>query len=230
MSPTEYYDKEYGLEIWGDYACFTRPELKVERVSYDVITPSAARNIFQAIFWKPAIEWEITRIEVVNPIKWLSIRRNEVGAIGAGSANAKPIIATEKRQQKNTLMLRDVKYRIYAKLVYIPPQKRKNEKARKAGPDENPKKYQEMFERRASSGQFFTAPYLGTRECSAYFKLLDDNAKGGDDLLKETRDFGLMLYDMDFSDPKNIMPMFYMAKMKDGVIEVPSKDSEEILR
>lgn len=230
ISPTEYYDKEYGLEIWGDYACFTRPELKVERVSYDVITPSAARNIFQAIFWKPAIEWEITRIEVINPIKWISIRRNEVGAVGAGNANAKPIIATEKRQQKNTLMLRDVRYRIYAKLVYIPPQKRKNEKARKPGPDENPKKYQEMFERRASAGQFFTAPYLGTRECSAYFTLLDDNAKGGTDLLKETRDFGLMLYDMDFSNPKNIMPMFFMAKMDNGIIEVPSKDSEEILR
>lgn len=230
MPTTEYYDKEYGLEIWGDFACFTRPELKVERVSYDVITPSAARNIFQAIFWKPAFEWEITRIEVINPIKWISIRRNEVGAVGAGNANAKPIVATEKRQQKNTLMLRDVRYRIYAKLVYIPPQKRKIEKARKAGPDENPKKYQEMFERRASAGQFFTAPYLGTRECSAYFKLLDENAKGGDDLLKETRNLGLMLYDIDFSNPKNLMPMFFMAKMENGVIEVPPKDSEEILR
>lgn len=230
MPTTEYYDKEYGLEIWGDFACFTRPELKVERVSYDVITPSAARNIFQAIFWKPAFEWEITRIEVINPIKWISIRRNEVGAVGAGNANAKPIVATEKRQQKNTLMLRDVRYRIYAKLVYIPPQKRKIEKARKAGPDENPKKYQEMFERRASAGQFFTAPYLGTRECSAYFKLLDENAKGGDDLLKETRDLGLMLYDIDFSNPKNLMPMFFMAKMENGIIDVPPKESEEVLR
>lgn len=230
MKKEEYFYKEYGLEIWGDFACFTRPELKVERMSYDVITPSAARNIFQAIFWKPAIEWEITRIEVVNPIKWFTLRRNEVGAIGAGKVDAKPIIATEKRQQKNTLMLRDVRYRIYAKLTYIPPRKRKNESARKAGPDENPKKYQEMFERRASNGQFFTAPYLGTRECSAYFKLLDENAKGQDDLLKETRDLGLMLYDMDFTDPGNIMPMFFRAQMENGIIEVPSKDSEEILR
>lgn len=126
MEIKEYYDKEYGLEIWGDFACFTRPELKVERVSYDVITPSAARNFFQAIFWKPAIEWQITRIEVINPIRWISIRRNEVGAVGGGNANAKPIIATEKRQQKNTLMLRDVRYRIYARMVYLPPQKRKN--------------------------------------------------------------------------------------------------------
>ena len=102
-----YIDKEYGLEVWGDLACFTRPELKVERVSYDVITPSAARNIFQSIFWKPAIQWRITRIEVLNPIKHFSIRRNEVGAIGGGKADAPPIIATEKRQQKNSLMLRD---------------------------------------------------------------------------------------------------------------------------
>lgn len=230
METKEYYDKEYGLEVWGDYACFTRPELKVERVSYDVITPSAARNFFQAIFWKPAIEWQITRIEVVNPIRWISIRRNEVGAVGAGNANAKPIIATEKRQQKNTLMLRDVRYRIYAKMVYIPPKMRKNETARQAGPDENPKKYQEMFERRAGNGQFFTSPYLGTRECSAYFKLLGDDAKGATDLLQETRDLGLMLYDMDFTNPDNIQPMFYFAKMDNGVIEVPVKDSEEVLR
>lgn len=230
METKEYYDKEYGLEIWGDYACFTRPELKVERVSYDVITPSAARNFFQAIFWKPAIEWQITRIEIINPIKWISIRRNEVGAVGAGNANAKPIIATEKRQQKNTLMLRDVRYRIYAKMVYIPPKMRKNETARQAGPDENPKKYQEMFERRAGNGQFFTSPYLGTRECSAYFKLLGEDAKGAPDLLQETRDLGLMLYDMDFTNLDNILPMFYFAKMNNGVIDVPVKDSEEVLK
>ncbi len=230
MQETEFHDKEYGLEIWGDYACFTRPEFKVERVSYDVITPSAARNIFQAIFWKPAIEWEITRIEVVNPIKWFSIRRNEVGAVGGGNANASPIIATEKRQQKNTLMLRDVRYRIYAKMVYIPPRKRKNPQARAAGPDENPRKYQEMFERRASGGQFFTAPYLGTRECAAFFKLLPENAKNGADLLPESRDFGFMLFDIDFTDPKNLTPMFYRARMEHGVIEVPDKESEEVMK
>ncbi|MDE6443356.1 MAG: type I-C CRISPR-associated protein Cas5c [Muribaculaceae bacterium] len=230
MQKEDFYDKEYGLEVWGDYACFTRPELKVERVSYDVITPSAARNIFQAIFWKPAIQWEITRIEVVNPIKWTSIRRNEVGAVGGASPNASPIIATEKRQQKNTLMLRDVKYRIYAKMIYIPPRNRKNEETRKPGPDENPKKYQTMFERRASSGQFFTAPYLGTRECMAFYRLLPDNSKGENDLLKESRDLGLMLYDIDFSDPLHLEPMFFMAKMENGVIDVPPLNSKEILR
>lgn len=225
-----YYDKEYGLEVWGDFACFTRPEMKVERVSYDVITPSAARNIFQAIFWKPAIQWEITRIEVINPIKWFSIRRNEVGKVGSAKATAKPISATQERQQKNTLMLRDVRYRIYARLIYLPPSKRPVESARPAGQDENPKKYQSMFERRASKGQSFTTPYLGTRECSAFFRLLDENEKSGPDLLPETKDLGIMLYDMDFSSPDNITPMFFRAKMENGVIEVPPLNSNEILR
>lgn len=226
----DYFDKEYGLEVWGDYACFTRPELKVERVSYDVITPSAARNIFQAIFWKPAFQWQITRIEVLNPIKWFGVRRNEVGAVGAVKPNAQPIIATEKRQQRNTLMLRDVRYRIYAKMIYIRPNERKGESRHAPGIDENPGKYQGIFERRASQGQCFTTPYLGTRECSAYFKLLDENAKSGADLLQEDRDFGIMLYDIDFSDPKNLTPMFFRAKMTNGIIDVPSPDSPNILK
>ncbi|MDO4320140.1 MAG: type I-C CRISPR-associated protein Cas5c [Bacteroidales bacterium] len=225
----EYFDKEFGIEIWGDYACFTRPELKVERMSYDVITPSAARNIFQAIFWKPAIRWQITRIEVVNPIRWFSIRRNEVGAVGSGNAKARPICATEKRQQKNTLMLRDVRYRIYARMVYLPPERRPGSPSRLPGEDENPAKYHDMFKRRAAKGQCFTTPYLGTRECSAFFRLLPDGARNGDDLLKESRDFGLMLYDIDF-DTKGLPPMFYNARMVDGVIEVPDINSEEVLR
>lgn len=225
----EYFDKEFGIEIWGDYACFTKPEKKVERMSYDVITPSAARNIFQAIFWKPAIRWQVTRIEVLNPVKWFSVRRNEVGAVGGGNANAKPICATEKRQQKNTLMLRDVRYRIYARMIYLRPELRPGKPTRPAGDDENPAKYQEMFERRASKGQCFTTPYLGTRECTAFFKLLPEGAKNGDDLLKESRDFGLMLYDIDF-DSKELSPMFYHAHMRDGVIDVPDINSEEILR
>lgn len=224
----DYTDKEYGIEIWGDYACFTRPEFKVERVSYDVITPSAARNIFQAIFWKPAIQWQITRIEVVNPIKWFSIRRNEVGAIGS-ARNAKPIVATEKRQQKNTMMLSDVRYRIYAVMRYLPPEKRSNQ-SRDAGADENPGKYHAIFERRASRGQCFTTPYLGTRECSAFFKLLPDNSKDGADLLQESRDFGYMLYDMDFSNPLKPMSMFFHAEMNNGVIMVPEMGSKEILK
>ncbi len=230
MDNHEFDDKEYGIEVWGDYACFTEPGFKVERVSYDVITPSAARNIFQAIFWKPAIEWEITKIEVMNPIKRFSIRRNEVGAVGSGQATAKPIIATEKRQQKNSVMLKDVKYRLYARMRYIPPRKRKGIPLRDAGPDENPKKYQEMFERRASKGQFFTAPYLGTRECSAFYRLLNSDEESKERPIEVTQDLGLMLYDLDFSDPKNIIPMYYRAKMNNGVIIVPAKDSEEVIR
>lgn len=226
----DFYDKEYGLEVWGDFACFTRPEMKVERVSYDVITPSAARNIFQAIFWKPAIEWVVTRIEVINPIKWFSIRRNEVGKVGGANPDASPIVASESRQQKNSLMLKDVRYRIYAKMTYIPPKKRKGEHKHISGADENPAKYQAMFERRASKGQCFNMPYLGTRECSAYFKLIDTESKSGDDLLKESKDLGIMLFDMDFSNPKAIAPMFYRANMVNGIINVPAPESKDILR
>lgn len=226
----EYTDKEYSLEVWGDFACFTRPEMKVERVSYDVITPSAARNIFQAIFWKPAIRWEITRIEVLNPIRTFSIRRNEVGAVGSAKANAAPIVATEKRQQKNALMLRDVRYRIYARMVYIPPRLRKGESAHAAGPDENPGKYQAMFERRVAKGQTFNQPYLGTRECVAYFQSHDPEKKSQPELLQESKDLGYMLYDMDFSDPRDLKPIFFKAEMTNGVIEVPSPDSELLKR
>ena len=231
----EYTDKEYCLEVWGDYACFTRPELKVERVSYDVITPSAARAIFEAILFKKyAMRWQVTKIEVLNPIKWTSVRRNEVGA----TANVKStgIYIEDKRQQKNSLLLKDVKYRIWAKLVFIPVSERPKEAfaKHKPGADENPMKYYQMFERRATQGQCFTQPYLGTREFSASFRLVDP---GSEDLTPAlsadqggNRDLGIMLYDMDFSNPKDIQAMFYRAEMKEGVIIVPPLDSEEVLR
>ncbi len=223
----EYTDKEFCLEVWGPMACFTRPELKVERVSYDVITPSAARAIFEAIFWKPAIHWQVTKIEVLNPIKWTSIRRNEVGAV----ASKNPIFIEDKRQQKNTLLLRDVRYRLYAKLEFIPMRKRKEQTNEGVQSDENPAKYNAMFERRASKGQCFTQPYLGTRECSASFKLVNPDADELEKPINETRDLGIMLYDMDFdADLKNPPAMFYRAKMENGVIIVPPKDSEEVLR
>ena len=223
----EYTDKEFCLEVWGPIACFTRPELKVERVSYDVITPSAARAIFEAIFWKPAIHWQVTKIEVLNPIKWTSIRRNEVGA----TASKNPIFIEEKRQQKNSLMLRDVRYRLYAKLEFIPIRKRKEQSDTESHPDENPAKYNAMFERRASKGQCFTQPYLGTRECSCSFRLVNFETETLDNPIGESRDLGIMLYDMDFEANLNNPPaMFYRAKMENGVIIVPPKDSEEILR
>ncbi len=216
-------------------ACFTRPELKVERVSYDVITPSAARAIFEAIFWKPAIHWQVTKIEVLNPIKWTSVRRNEVGAV----ASKNPIFIEEKRQQKNTLLLEDVHYRIYAKLVFVPQWKRnesKNplidtEESELLRKDENPGKYNAMFERRAKKGQCFNQPYLGAREFSASFRLVDSETESLAEPISETRDLGIMLYDMDFeTDIKNPPAMFYRARMENGVIIVPPKNSEEVLR
>ena len=223
----EYFDKEYCLEVWGDMACFTRPELKVERVSHNVINPSAARAIFESIFWKDAIRWEVTKIEILNPIKWTSVRRNEVGAV-AGK-NIKSIYIEEKRQQKNALLLKDVCYRIYAKLIFIPVRDRKNLK-HEPGFDENPGKYNAMFERRAAKGQCFNQPYLGTREFAASFQFVDPSVGDLRPAIEEDRDFGIMLYDMDFSDINNVQPMFYRAKMVQGMIMVPAYNSEEILR
>ncbi len=231
----EYHDKEFCLEVWGDMACFTRPELKVERVSYDVITPSAVRAIFESIFWKPAIHWQVTKIEVLNPIKWTTIRRNEVGAV----VSKNPIFIEEKRQQKNTLLLQDVRYRLWAKLEFIPQWKRNesknpridSEEVELLHKEENPGKYNAMFERRASKGQCFNQPYLGTREFSASFRLVNPATDELDAPISESRDLGIMLYDMDFAkDLKNPPAMFYRAKMDKGVIIVPPINSEEILR
>lgn len=225
----EYLDREYCLEVWGDWACFTRPELKVERVSYDVITPSAARAIFEAILFKRyAMRWQITKIEVLNPIKWTTIRRNEVGAVAGKS----PIFIEDKRQQKNSLLLQDVRYRIYAKLIFIPVKDRPKEAFAKHGPNtsENPMKYYEMFERRAKQGQCFTQPYLGCREFSASWEYVE-NIEGRKTPITEDRDLGIMLYDMDFEhNLQKPDAMFYRAKMEQGVIIVPDKNSEEVMR
>lgn len=223
----EYHDKEYCLEVWGELACFTRPEFKVERVSYDVITPSAARAIFEAIFWKPAIRWEVTRIEVLAPIRTASIRRNEVGA--TASTRKRQIYIEDNRQQKSAIMLRDVRYRIYARQVFLPAGKRKTND-RPDSRDENPGKYNAMFERRARNGQCFNQPYLGTRECSASFRFVGDEDDKTLQPIPESRDLGIMLYDMDFTDPRNIMPMYYHPVMVDGTIEVPSPSSDKLMR
>ena len=231
----EYYDKEFCLEVWGPMACFTRPELKVERVSYDVITPSAARAVFEAIFWKPAIRWQVTKIEVLNPIKWTTIRRNEVGAV----ASKNPIFIEDKRQQKNSLLLQDVRYRIWAKLEFIPQWKRKDtrnaqidaEEADLLRKDENPGKYNAMFERRASKGQCFNQPYLGTREFSASFRLVNPEQEELVPPIDESRDLGIMLYDMDFQgNPDKPEAMFFRVQMESGVIIVPPINSKEVLR
>lgn len=223
----EHYDKEYCLEVWGELACFTRPEFKVERVSYDVITPSAARAIFEAIFWKPAIRWEVTRIEVLAPIRTASIRRNEVGA--TANTRKRQIYIEDNRQQKNAIMLRDVRYRIYARQVFVPVNKRKTNDKPDSN-DENPGKYHAMFERRARKGQCFNQPYLGTRECSASFRFVENSEESAQQPIQESRDLGFMLYDMDFSNPRDIKPMYYHPMMVNGAIEVPSPSSDKLIR
>lgn len=227
----EYFDKEFCLEVWGPMACFTRPELKVERVSYDVITPSAARAIFEAVFWKPAIHWQITKIEVMNPIKWTTIKRNEVGAVPSKNH----IFIEEKRQQKNTLLLKDVRYRLWAKLEFIPKRKRKGADTSilndKLHNNENPAKYNEIFVRRAKKGQCFCQPYLGTREFSASFKLVNLETDNHERPIAESRDLGIMLYDMDFeTNESNPSAMFFHARLENGIIIVPPRNSNEILK
>ena len=235
----EYYNKEFCLEVWGDYACFTRPEMKVERVSYDVITPSAARSIFEAIFWKPAIRWNITRIEVLNPIKWVSVRRNEVGS--TMSDRSPHLFIEDNRQQRAGLFLKDVRYRIHAQLEFVNPKERKTvgnivpdalvdpheREALKA--DENPGKYNAMFERRAKKGQCFNQPYLGTREFTASFRLVT-NLEGEPKPVAESRELGFMLYDMDYTNLADPKAMFFRASMNEGVVVVPPLTSEEVRR
>lgn len=222
------------LEVSGPYACFTRPEMKVERVSYDVITPSAARAIFDAILWKPAIRWHIKRIEVLASIKWISVRRNEVGKVA--SPRSAGIFIEDDRQQRAGLFLRDVKYRLFAEFEFIPPEKRGKVhnpmpewlvdvdeavdlKKPDIRPDETEAKYAAMFERRAKKGQCFNQPYLGCREFSCTFSLVDQRSEPVTPI-PETRDLGWMLYDMDFSEPANPKPQFFHAHIKDGIIDL----------
>jgi len=211
--------------------------MKVERVSYDVITPSAARAIFDAILWKPAIYWKVKKIEVLAPIKWISVRRNEVGKVA--SSRSEGIFIEDDRQQRAGLFLRDVKYRIHAEFEFIPPDKRSSvinpvpewlvsaEDAAELRKDETPAKYAAMFERRAKKGQCFNQPYLGCREFSAEFRLVNPQTETATPI-PESRDMGWMLYDLDFSDSVNIKPMFFRAEMKNGVVAIPDRDSQEV--
>ncbi len=213
------------IEVSGDYACFTRPEMKVERVSYDVITPSSARAIFESILWKPAIEWHIHKIEVLKPIKWVNIRRNEVGAVlpmgninKAMKGGAMPALYIEEsRQQRAGLFLKEVAYRIHASFSLTD----------KAEASDNSAKFAEMFKRRARKGQCFNQPYLGCREFSCDFHLIED-FESATSTIEENRHFGWMLYDLDYQRAKEPMPLFYNAVMTQGVINVPDRASEEV--
>jgi CRISPR-associated protein Cas5d len=234
--------KGFCLEVSGPFACFTRPEMKVERVSYDVMTPSAARAIFDAILWKPAIRWRIKKIEVLAPIRWISVRRNEVGKVASPRSSGIFIDETNddgkliNRQQRAGLLLRDVKYRLYAEFIFIPPEMRGQAgnpvpdylveagDAAELRQDETPAKYAAMFERRAKKGQCFTQPYLGCREFSADFRLVDPESEPAQPIA-ETTDLGWMLYDLDFSDPNQPKPLFFRAQMNEGVILVPDREN-----
>ncbi len=216
------------LKVWGDYACFTRPELKVERVSYDVLTPSAARGILDAIHWKPAIRWIIDAIHVLEPIRFQSIRRNEVGgnipagkvksAMKRGDLEDLQLFVDEDRQQRASTVLVKPAYVIEAHF----------EMTNKAGPDDNEGKHLDIFNRRAARGQCFHQPCLGTREFAAHFDLLAPDAPLPA-AINETRDLGIMLWDVDHH-AQGKPALFFRAKLENGVMKVPSPQSREILR
>jgi len=212
------------LRAWGELALFTRPEMKVERVSYDVITPSAARGIVEAIYWKPEIRWVIDRLRVLKAIRFTSMRRNEVGAkISAATAAAAMragrgnlgLYVEEERQQRAALLLRDVAYIVEAHFEIV-------------GGESNEAKHLDTFNRRARAGQCFTRPYFGCREFAADFKLIETDADipAADTTLRGHRDLGWMLHDIDFKNGRQ--PRFFHAEMNDGVIDVPPFDAAEV--
>jgi len=216
------------LHVSGEHACFSRPELKVERVSYDVMTPSAARGILEAIHWKPAILWVIDAIHVLKPIRFQSIRRNEVGhkapagkiktAFNRGDLEGLQLLVDEDRQQRASTVLADVAYVIVAHFEMTP----------QAGPDDNEAKHLDMFNRRAMRGQCFHQPCLGTREFAARFELLSPDAPLPKPI-EETRDLGFMLWDIDHTS--KVRPsLFFRAKLENGVMRVPLPGSGEIRR
>ena len=215
------------LEVWGDYACFSRPEMKVERVSYDVMTPSAARGLLEAIYWHPGMRYVIDRIHVCAPIRTANLRRNEVKSIisarsirtvmerGQGELY---LAAPENIQQRAALLLRDVRYVIEAHFTMTD----------QAAPEDNPGKFQDILKRRAARGQFYHQPCFGCREFPAHFRLCEKLPPCPAEL-KGERDLGYMLWDMDYTDPENITPLFFRAKLVDGVLSVPTRDSGEVV-
>ena len=206
------------LEVQGDYALFTRPELKAERVSYDCMTPSAARGILEAIFWHPGMKWTIDRIYVGNPIRFTNIRRNEVKSKASkdqirklmnGATEEACIVTEDDIQQRASMVLKDVRYLIVAHFTLTDA----------ANATDNPGKFLDMFRRRAEKGQCYHQPYLGCREFPAKFSP-GDEATFVTAYSNETRDLGLMLYDMDYSDRENIEPTFFRAVLKNGVMDL----------
>ncbi len=214
------------LEVWGDLALFSRPEMSVERVSYDIMTPSAARGLLESIYWHPGMRYFIDRIHVCAPIRFTNLRRNEVKAtISARSARTvmeqgggKLYLATSQEiQQRAAMLLRDVHYVIEAHF----------EMTDKAAPGDNPGKFQDILKRRIRKGEAYSQPYLGCREFPAHFKPCQQIPPCPEEL-KGQRDLGWMLYDLDYSDPEDIRPRFFRATLLDGVLQIPPWDSEEV--
>jgi len=203
------------LKVWGDYACFTRPEMKVERVSYDVMTPSAARGILEAIYWKPAIVWEIDRIHVMKPVKFDNVRRNEVKdkipvvpvrSAFKGNDEILSLNSNERRVQRASLLLRNVEYYIEAHF----------NKTNKAGPDDTVEKHYNVALRRMRKGQCFHQPYFGCREFPARFEFVEGEIPPS--TLKGDQDLGLMLWDIDFA--QDMKAIFFRPTMHNGIIDV----------
>lgn len=204
------------LEVWGDYALFSRPELKVERMSYDVPTPSAARGLVEAIYYHPGLRWHIDRVYVLKPIRFVSVRRNEVDskllasaarAAAQGSKVPLYVAGSQSIVQRASLVLQKVHYVIEAHFTMT----------ERAAPGDNPGKFQDIVTRRMERGQCFHTPYLGCREFPAYFRRWPG---GPIPTIDDTRDLGLMLYDFDYTDPKNITPTYFRARLDHGVVNM----------
>lgn len=203
------------IEVWGDYACFSRPEMKTERVSYDIITPSAARGLVEAIYWHPGMKYHIDRIYLLNPVRFTNIRRNEVkstllssAALSAAKGGAAPVLYTSADiQQRAALVLQDVHYVIECHFTMT----------NKAAPGDNPGKFQDILRRRLNKGQCYHQPCFGCREFPANFR--EWPADEPIPALPVTQDLGFMLYDLDYSDPGNIRSKFFRAKLENGVLD-----------
>ena len=213
----------FSIEIWGDRALFTRPELSVERVTYDVITPSAARGIIESIYWHPGLRYVIDRIRVINPIQFSSVRRNEVtdkasakGMYTAILGNSElPHISTkDKIDQRASVILINVCYVVDFHF----------EITKEASNDDNPGKFCDILKRRLQKGQCYSQPYLGCREFTANVCLVEGQQPKSFYEEEQIRDFGIMLYDMDYSNPDDITPMFYRAVMQNGIINVSESE------
>ena len=216
------------VEVWGDYALFTRPEMKTERVSYDMMTPSAARGLLEAIYWHPGLRWVVDKIHVCAPIAFMNIRRNEVKEVIKASSVKQvmqagqgqlQLVTSDCIQQRASMVLKDVHYVIEAHF----------DMTDKAAPSDNPGKFQDIIKRRLTKGQFYHQPCFGCREFPANFQLCGEVPACPQEL-QGKRDLGYMLYDMDYSNPEDIKPMFFRAVLLDGVLTVPAPDSEEVKR